>query len=421
MPLLRSNRLVCYLVLLSNICVSNLVWIFQSTPLPNPPIAPTASEETTFLSPNELVSKPFEQQSQVNADTNNTDASKIQGFVISSNKRRADQFLRRNKESLTTTANINASPLSIKWFPAMNGNDQKVLDEYAQLTGFAALNATRFVVSEGEKNKKNRQGGGYATPHHTGCFMSHFHLLRLAVAGWNALPEQPRPEALLILEDDATCATSSSSSTMDEIQRILPTLPVDWDLLYIGGKPFSYHTLDPLSPDLLMQKKNGRLLNIQKDWTRENFRQWACRGALGRSATGPFAPDGSRNLSITTSVGTQQLQQLYWQTRYITNTHAYLVNPRRILRVLDVLENPSRDYQVPIDIALAEAGQRGQLKLLMSTMEFCVQDNIDSDGTTKKKKQTRRKPTPWQGLYYHKDLGGHRVDEIFFSECPGKL
>jgi hypothetical protein len=126
----------------------------------------------TFLSPNELVSKLSEQQSQVNADTNNTDANKIQGFVISSNKQRADQFLRRNKESLTTTANINASPLSIKWFPGMNGNDQKVMDKYAQLTGFAALNATRFPVSEGEKNKKNLQGGRYATPYHTGCFMS---------------------------------------------------------------------------------------------------------------------------------------------------------------------------------------------------------------------------------------------------------
>jgi hypothetical protein len=93
---------------------------------------------------------------------------------------------------------------------------------------------------------------------------------------------------------------------------------------------------------------------------------------------------------------------------------------------LDVLENPSRDYQVPIDIALAEAGQSGQLKLLMmmSTLEFCVQDNIDSDGTTKKKKQTRHNPTPsWQeGLYYHKDLAaGHRLDDIFFSECPGKF
>jgi hypothetical protein len=133
----------------------------------------------------------------------------------------------------------------------------------------------------------------------------------------------------MILEGDATCATT----IMQEIRRILPTLPADWDLLYVGGKPFSYHTLDTLSPDLLLSQK-----------TKERLTKWACRGGLGRSATGPSA------------------QPYCWETRYITNTRAYLVNAQwieRVLNVLDVLEHLSRDYQIPIDIALVEAGQCG--------------------------------------------------------------
>jgi len=46
------------------------------------------------------------------------------------------------------------------------------------------------------------------------------------------------------MEDDAHCATG----TRKQILRVLPKLPSDWDLFFIGGKPFSYHTEDPSTP-----------------------------------------------------------------------------------------------------------------------------------------------------------------------------
>jgi GR25 family glycosyltransferase involved in LPS biosynthesis len=197
------------------------------------------------------------------------------------------------------------------------------------------------------------------------------------------------------MEDDAHCATN----TRKEVRRILPLLPSDWDLFFIGGKPISYHTKDPLASSIITKR------DIQQEFTRLEFREWACKGGFGRSATGPFAADGSRNLS---------LDQDYWQTKYITNTHAYIVNPDRIERVLRVLEHPTRDYQVPVDIAFAEAAQSGDLKVFMSTMDHCVQSQLDRTLTS------RKRPTIWQGLYFHTDLKGRRVDDVFFSECPDK-
>jgi GR25 family glycosyltransferase involved in LPS biosynthesis len=304
-----------------------------------------------------------------------------QAFVISISKKQADAFHRRNKKSLSLYKNQ-----TFVWFPAANGYDQGVLNDFADLTGFPALNASKF----------NRGGAkllGYNTPHHVGCFLSHWHLLRLTLSSWNTLTS--RPKALWIMEDDAHCATN----TRKEVRRILPLLPSDWDLFFIGGKPISYHTKDPLASSIITKR------DIQQEFTRLEFREWACKGGFGRSATGPFAADGSRNLS---------LDQDYWQTKYITNTHAYIVNPDRIERVLRVLEHPTRDYQVPVDIAFAEAAQSGDLKVFMSTMDHCVQSQLDRTLTS------RKRPTIWQGLYFHTDLKGRRVDDVFFSECPDK-
>jgi len=102
-------------------------------------------------------------------------------------------------------------------------------------------------------------------------------------------------------------------------------------------------------------------------------------------------------------------------TKYILNTQAYIVNPKRIERILHVLEHPTRDYQIPIDVAYAEAAQRGDLKVFMSTLEHCIQVQNDH------KLAPRNKATKWHGLYYHKDLSGRRIDEVFFPECPSKL
>lgn len=304
----------------------------------------------------------------------------IQMFVISMALDRVDTFRQRNSHSLS----LQERKRYITWYPAINGYDQTTLNNFAKLSGFRPLNATKFEPGE-------RRRRGYATPHHVGCFMSHWSLLRLAKSIWDSL--KARPLALWIMEDDAVCATQ----TNDEAEQIISALPVDWDILFLGGKPFSYHHTDPLITRLATKK------DIRHDFSRGEFREWACRGGFGRSTTGPFAPDGTRNLT---------LNQDYWKIKYITNTHSYILNPKRLEKVLHVLENPTREYQVPVDIALAEAGQRGELNMFMSPLEYCIQH---------KKDQIHQHPSTWKGLYYHKDLDGNRLDDIMFSECPSKL
>ena len=228
--------------------------------------------------------------------------------------------------------------------------------------------------------------------------MSHWNLLRLALEGWKST--NTRPDALLVFEDDATC----SRNLLQEILHILPALPAtddddSWDLIFIGGKPFSYHTLDPIALEL---KEKG-ITNI-KGGSESEFRQWACSGFFGRSETGPFAPDGSRRLS---------LNQSYWITRYLTNTQSYVVNPRRIEKILEILEHPK--YKVPFDIALADAGRSGELKMLMSTRDVCVQEQRRLDHG-----YIRDMPTPWFGFYYHPRNKPGRWGEMFFPECPDK-
>jgi len=390
-----GSRMICYLFFLSNLCISNLLWVLQSTSL--------LCGDAQLL---DIASAAFvkEQTNPNDVKDSAFSVGKIQAFVVSSTLHRAEAFQRRNKQALRLlderTANNESQSifLPVTWFSAANGYDQTVLDSYSHLTGFAPLNASRF-----SPNDPKIKRGGYETPHHVGCFMSHWHVLRMALAGWENGSWANIPEALWILEDDATCATP----TLHHLQHhILPSLPKDWDLLYLGGKPFSYHTLDDIPSDL--QRAKPSFKNIQTDWNRTEFRQWTCRGALGRSATGPFAADGSRNLT---------LEQPYWRTKYITNTHSYLINPKSIERVLNLLEHPRLDYSVPVDIVFANGAQNGQLNVYMSTMEYCIQDN---ESKAKRTKTVRSKPTPWIGLYYHSHLAGRRVDEIWFDECPNK-
>lgn len=122
-------------------------------------------------------------------------------------------------------------------------------------------------------------------------------------------------------------------------------LPYDWDMLYIGGKPITYF------------KGPVRRFN---DSTKDSLRRDICRGAFGLGST-PLAPDGTRNLTE---------DQPYWKNRYMTNTHSYVINPRRIENVLRVLE-PKRN--VPIDILLAEHMSR-DLNVYMTTRVFCHSD-----------------------------------------------
>jgi GR25 family glycosyltransferase involved in LPS biosynthesis len=300
------------------------------------------------------------------------DAAQI--FVISLRKERADAFGKRNARSGLGRA---------AWFPATNGYDQQVLNEWSAITKLPVLKASKFD----RKDPKSKHG--YANPHHVGCFMSHWQLLRLALVGWKAV--QKRPDWLFVFEDDASCVHDTMQRTID----ILFSLPQDWDLFYIGGKPFTYHEEDPLPSKF-------QNLTTFDGMTTATFRQLSCEGVFGQSSTGPFAPDGSRKLS---------LKQPYWETRYITNTQAYVVNPKHIDRILGVLGKDRHD-QVPIDIALADNIRSGELKAYMPTQEFCVQGKLPGE--------KRKEANPWKGFYYHGQMNSNFWDAMYLPECPNK-
>jgi hypothetical protein len=310
----------------------------------------------------------------------------IQGFVISSRQIRFQRFLVRNRASLpfNQTKNnndTNDSELSLTWFLAANGRDQGVLDAYAALTGLPPI-------------KADSKDTGYKSPHHAGCFMSHWNILRMAKAGWDSV--QSMPKALLMLEDDAVCAPL----VIEEINKILPLLPPDWVILYVGGKPFTYYFEPPMTQEF---KNRGRLSNF----SREEFEELVCQGRFGTTATGPFAPDGGRNLS---------LDQPYWQTKYLTNTHSYVVNPERIDRILHLLEHPPRG-QEPIDIMFADAAKLGFLKNFMTTMEFCFQKSMKEDPQLEQ-------PRIWEGYYNVHGMVLETVDwrwgPMYHEKCPSK-
>jgi GR25 family glycosyltransferase involved in LPS biosynthesis len=243
-----------------------------------------------------------------------------ESFVISFDNERASKFVERNHHS-------DIDP--VLWVPAVDGFSQKVLTSWAQLSGnWPPINASLF----GPKDK-----GKYQSPHAVGCYMAHWHLIRHL----GHRDQELRPDLYFVFEDDASCIPNLKNRTLE----VMGLLPYDWDMLYIGGKPITYF------------KGPVRRFN---DSTKDSLRRDICRGAFGLGST-PLAPDGTRNLTE---------DQPYWKNRYMTNTHSYVINPRRIENVLRVLE-PKRN--VPIDILLAEHMSR-DLNVYMTTRVFCHSD-----------------------------------------------
>ena len=310
-----------------------------------------------FLAPNETTAAEHHQYTLT-----------VQKYVISFHKKSATDFGFRNAISgLNDTT----------WFPASNGWDQKIADEVAA----AFRNFKRFNVS----TFKSKSQGGYDNPHHVGCFFSHWNLLRLSLEGWISLGK--RPDALFVFEDDATCVKDTVQRTLD----LIPKLPLDWDYLYIGGKPFSYFE-EPIN-------------RTKEDYQAQqnlSFRQLACSGALGIPKSGPFAPDGSRNLPSS--------PDSYWKTKYLTNTHALVINPQSADRIMKFLEEPTL-RGTPVDIILAGNYAKGSLNAYMPSQEFCVQGHHPN----------QEHPRPWEGYHHHKfrgPKGEYKWEEMHFADCP---
>ena len=93
-------------------------------------------------------------------------------------------------------------------------------------------------------------------------------------------------------------------------------------------------------------------------WKNDSFRPTnqelltgMCSGQYGKSISGPFpmyssAKEASSSLSSSPSPA-------YYEIKNILNTHAYVVNPKRISRLLRVLSKPLYEYK-PVDVILAD-------------------------------------------------------------------
>jgi len=167
-----------------------------------------------------------------------------------------------------------------------------------------------------------------------------------------------------VFEDDTSCIPDLVNQTLKAIQD----LPSDWDMFYVGGKPFTNFY-------------EGLALNFS-DATEQTIRRDICRGAFGKGES-PLAPDGSRRLSQNDP---------YWQLKYMFNTHAYVVNPRRVHMVLKVLHLQPPQETLPVDDRLAKAMEGGDINVYMSTQCWCQGGDVDS--------KKMNEPVDWAGYYY---------------------
>lgn len=247
-----------------------------------------------------------------------------ESFVISFDPEDVEGFMERNNHSGITEEAV--------WVAGVDGFDQKNLDIWAKLSGqFPPLNASHF-----DRNNLHDKGD-HRSPHAVGCYLAHWFIL----SALNKRPPELRPDVYMIFEDDSSLVPDLAKRTLEAVRQ----LPADWDMFFIGGKPFTYFS------------KHQAHVNTSADTLRRDI----CRGVFGKGES-PLAPDGSRELLV---------DQPFWRITYITNTNGYVVNPQRIDRVMNVLKLP-RGETKPIDIVLAGAMQRGDLKVYMPTQTWCV-------------------------------------------------
>jgi hypothetical protein len=273
-----------------------------------------------------------------------------EAFVLALHKREYDEFVLRNVRSDITR------PV---WVPGVNGFDQQILDLWADMSGqYPPLNAMHFT--KGLQEQKDM----YASPHAVGCYLAHWHLLRIL----NDRPAPFRPEFYFILEDDSRCFPR----VIDRIARVSRQLPSDWDILYVTGKPVTTFQAE----------------SYNESWTDDEFRTAFCQDDRFGSGDSPTTPDGGRELS------TSMAEQPYWRVYEMFNTNGYAVNPKRLDRIVQVLK---LDSHTPIDVKFADAmRQGGELNAYMSTEQLCEMDeNLPSFHPHPQP----RTPLPWRGYY----------------------
>ena len=307
----------------------------------------------------------------------------IEAYVIAFYRDEVESFEIRNMASDDITNK------SI-WFPALNGDDPKIIKGWLDMTRNWDWkeNAATYIKDFADDPNQG--------PHAVGCYLSHWHLLRMMA---QRDPTQ-RPDLLFIFEEDAACIPRLLERTM----KIVASLPNDWDIFFIGGKPFTYfrNVTDPS-----FNRSEAEQLNALADDVRAKLlRKDTCSGRFGHGE-GPLTPDGSRRIS---------LDQAFWQTKYTTNLEAYVVNTNRINHILDVISSGIHS-EYAIDVVYGDAMKNGDIKAYMPTMTFCTQG----------RNKIIEKPFPWEGyfVYYAVNETGvdsdvvYHWDELYFPECPG--
>jgi len=332
-------------------------------------------------------------------------------YVISMHESKFNVFEQRNFDMVANNdeedepQNGSGSPASMEWFRAYNGMNQTVLDEFSSLTGIPKINASEFVGMSEQAFKAHSN-----SPHAVGCYLSHWQLLQSALSRWNQnrraqnekQKQKRRPDMLFVFEDDAHCVTNLVARTWQVVKQ----LPPDWDVLYIGGKPMSYYTKGKHMLELA--DSNGSVSGTKNPPTKKILQQM-CNGRYGPSYSGPFAPGTSEKDSFAVATGANLAEDPpYWRVKHMFNTNSYVINPKRIRRVLRVLAEPMSEFK-PVDIRLADDQWRefmrywtvGQniseanapLKAYLTPKLYCDQE-------VQRRIFDREEPQVWQGYHY---------------------
>eukprot|EP00529_Nitzschia_sp_RCC80_P018958 CAMPEP_0113478574 /NCGR_PEP_ID=MMETSP0014_2-20120614/20831_1 /TAXON_ID=2857 /ORGANISM="Nitzschia sp." /LENGTH=517 /DNA_ID=CAMNT_0000371779 /DNA_START=24 /DNA_END=1574 /DNA_ORIENTATION=- /assembly_acc=CAM_ASM_000159 len=356
---------------------------------------------------------------------------KGQSFVISFTAKNYEQFLERNYYNVpTTTATTTTSSsrenlaisknLTIKWHHAVDGVKcpcSKIINnswDFVEVSFENEDESKRRLGKEYTENEefetiKETDPKGPTGPHALGCYLSHYNLLKdldeKGMATRTTTEEEDvggdanttdgtyansptklasrhrhrqngkdlQDDYYIIFEDDAMCV--SSTHLHEQVETVVGQLPTDWDLLYIGGKPFSRidrhgwgwgwarddredfeFEFDDISlKDYIMDARTTRDKDMQLFCNATVTTPSAKDGHEPITTTriwdlfdGPLPPNTTRPATKTahgatfTSSRNNRRRDLsindpYWRVDYHTNTEAYVVNPRSLPKILKVL------------------------------------------------------------------------------------
>jgi GR25 family glycosyltransferase involved in LPS biosynthesis len=397
----------------------------------------TSSYYTLSSASGSSINNEDDDEDDKNPENRTTSSFLLETFALSFDPTKVEKLQERNNHSNIGT--------NIVWVPSTDGMQQRSLDLWAQLTNHGHAPMTLEAAAQLHKYH-------YESPHAVGCYLAHWHLLRTLAQRPPELllqldksnnndnqnktnkhkKQQPqydnqtrttRQHAYLILEDDAACAPGLK----EEIERTIQQLPSDWDMLFVGGKPFSYFDeWNNHNPNHHESNNNEttRMSSLQGNMTHgklllqeyeqianaipyngttmddmiRRLRRAVCQGDFGQ-ARGPLAPDGSRRLLPPPTPGgdgttnpqqeQQEQHQAYWRSDYLTNTQSYVVNPQRVAHVARLL-HPTAD--VPVDIRLGDLMQSHQINVYMTTRAWCEQRPPDAAAPL-------LAPQAWQGFF----------------------